>query len=191
MSRHSDFIDDATLRAQVLEHTRRYSRSGPSLIGEVLAGMDGSHRPFFPFVEWAKANSFKYPPAAKELLRNCGSAAEAFFAQPFTLREGVEYCDRRAFTKDWMLELQLPCARYYIDAAVSHGKMSLAIEIDGMGFHHKSKQQVAADYLRERRIVQQGYTVIRFTAQEVFSDPAECWRQVEAIFTARRKGYKP
>ncbi len=28
---------------------------------------------------------------------------------------------------------------------------------------------------------------IRFTAQEVLTSPKECWRQVEAIFAARRQ----
>jgi len=57
-----------------------------------------------------------------------------------------------------------------------------------MGFHHMKAEQVAADYVRERRLVLVGCTVIRFTAQEVFSNPHECWRQVDAILEARTRG---
>ena len=88
---------------------------------------------------------------------------------------------------DVLLTLQVRCAGFRIDAVVSDATTQLAVEIDGMAFHHRTKEQVAADYLRQRRIVVKGYTVIRFTAQEVFGDAAECWRQVRAILAARRR----
>lgn len=141
----------------------------------------------FPFATWAGTNRFQYPVEAKGFLSSAGSAAEAYFAQPFVMRRGVNYVDRRAFTASHMLELQVKCGIYYVDAVVSSGDTSLAIEIDGLGFHHKNKEQVAKDYLRERRIVLAGYTVIRFTAAEVFSQAIECWRQIDAILERRAR----
>lgn len=166
----------------------------PSLVGDVLTGLyDVSdyrrvRKSTFPFTSWAAANRFDFSDEAAGFLANCGSAAEAFFARGFLKREGVQCRDNRAFTPDRTLELQVRASGYYIDAVVSSDTLSLAVEIDGMGFHHRSKEQVAADYIRERRLVLKGYTVIRFTAQEVFSGPAECWRQIEAILTARANG---
>lgn len=131
----------------------------------------------FPFESWASANRFTYPDDAAPLLRQCGSAAEAFFVRAY-------------FTRSWpgdrpALALQVPCLGFRIDAVVTAGRTALAIEVDGMGFHHRSRERVAADYLRERRIVAKGYTVIRFTAQEVFATADECWRQVDVILAAR------
>lgn len=160
--------------------------SFPTLVGEIMHAENAAP---FPFREWAIANRFQYPLDAEPLLAQCGSAAELFFARPFTTRPSVVYVsngDRlMAMSGGLVLDLQVRCANYLIDAVVSNDEMHLAIEIDGMAFHHRTREQVAADYLRERRLVLKGNTVIRFTAQEVFSGPEECWRQVRAIFAAR------
>lgn len=131
----------------------------------------------FPFESWASANRFIYPAEALDQLRLCGSAAEAFFVRAYHTREwsGVRPS----------LALQVPCLGFRIDAVVQDAKGGLAIEIDGMAFHHRSREQAASDYLRQRRIVARGYTVIRFTAQEVFADADECWRQIDVILAAR------
>jgi very-short-patch-repair endonuclease len=159
----------------------------PVLIDEVLPGaLDG--KPTFPFRSWATANRFAFHPDAGEFLSQCGSAAEAFFARHFTRREGIRFTRPTvAIADQYTFELQVRCATYWIDAVVSSSHKTLAIEIDGMAFHHRSREQVAADYLRQRRIVLRGYTVIRFTAQEVFSDADQCWRQIESIFRYSRR----
>lgn len=167
------------------------SRTFPTRISDILnndlEAVLGrrTRRPFFPFVSWAATNRFQYKEEAQLFLANTGSAAEAFFAREFTNRDGVEYCDRRAFTADRMLELQVRAGGYYIDAVVSDKTTSLAVEVDGLGFHHRSMEAVAQDYIRERRLVLKGYTVIRFTANEVFAKPHECWQQIDAILQNR------
>lgn len=161
----------------------------PVLIGEVIpAALGAKDERFFPLRAWALCARFEYPIEAEGFLGRCGSAAEAFFARPFTLRPDVEYPrGKLAVAGLYSLELQVPCAGYRIDAVLNDSSTSLAIEIDGMAFHSRSKEQVANDYLRQRRIVLKGHTVIRFTAREVFQSPEECWRQVEAILAARRQ----
>ncbi len=52
------------------------------------------------------------------------------------------------------------------------------IEIDGHEFH-KTKEQRERDYKRERYLMRQGYTVIRYMGTEVFLNPKEC--VIEAI----------
>jgi very-short-patch-repair endonuclease len=159
----------------------------PELLGAILPLGFYSDDRLFPFQAWAEANRFEYPIEAQPFLTKCKSAAEAFFARPFTFRDGIEYPrENVAIAGDHVLELQVPCAGYWIDAVISDYKTSLAIEIDGAAFHHRTKEQIAADYLRQRRIVLKKYTVVRFTAREVFADSEECWRQIEAILAARR-----
>jgi very-short-patch-repair endonuclease len=162
----------------------------PRLLGEVIPAGFGSDEILFPFQSWAAAHAFKYPPAATDFLSRCRSAAEAYFAREFTLRPHVQFPAGQAglaIAGDVCLQLQARCGGYWIDAVVSGLRSTLAIEIDGMQFHHLTREQVAADYLRQRRIVLKGHTVIRFTAGEVFVDAAECWRQVDAILAARSR----
>lgn len=157
----------------------------PTLVGEHVLTAIGE-RPQFWLGPWASGNGFKYPRDAYDFMNKCGSAAEAYFVREFAERKDVSFeGEGKARAGSLEIELQVRAANYYIDAVVTDGKTRLAIEIDGMGWHHKTKEQVAQDYLRERRIVLQGYTVIRFTAKEVLSSPAECWRQVYAIMERR------
>jgi very-short-patch-repair endonuclease len=153
----------------------------PMLAGDVL------QRERFPFVSWARANGFKYPAAAEPLLQRCESAAEAYFLRAFVDRPSVEILGAEgARVGDTFVEIQKASRLARIDAVVHRYKLrlSLAVEIDGMGFHHANADQVESDYLRERRLVHDGYAVVRFTAREVFRDPQECWRQIDAILDA-------
>jgi len=50
---------------------------------------------------------------------------------------------------------------------------SCAIEIDGYEYH-KTKEQREHDYKRERYLMKNGYTVVRFTASEVYLEPRKC-----------------
>lgn len=161
--------------------------SFPTHIADVVEDVVGGGRPHFPFRSWAAANRFEYKPESLPFLQHCGSAAEAFFARPFTIRIGAEFPKERVAVVDsHRLQLQVRAGLYYVDAVVSDGKTSLAIEIDGVAFHRWTQEQVAQDYLRQRRLVLLGHTVVRFTAREAFTDPNECWRQVYAILAKRR-----
>lgn len=160
----------------------------PSLAGEstssAIPGMESA--PQFPFVSWSVANGFHYPPEAKALLVGCGSAAEAYFLRAIAGRPPYRMDGSEATYGRWAVRVQWPVRKYRLDIGLLGQGFNLAIEIDGIGFHHRSVEQVAADYLRERRIVAQGFTVIRFTAQEAFSKPDECWDQIDHILASRK-----
>lgn len=141
----------------------------------------------FPFESWARENGYPYRAAWVPFLTRCGSAAEVYFVRPFLEREGCQVRGITATLGPVSVTLQYEIKGYYADVLVTDGAFQLAIEVDGLAFHHRSREQITADYLRQRRIVARGYTVIRFTAPEVFKDAAECWRQVDAILAARRK----
>jgi very-short-patch-repair endonuclease len=167
--------------------TGGWTRDGfPSPVGAVLQNMDVGLTDRFPFHWWAAGARFEYIEAAKHLFCKCGSAAEAFFLRPFTEMVGVTFTATAA--KSGVLELipQLVVGKHRVDFALHGPTVRLAIEVDGLSFHQRTAGQVEADYLRSRRVIARGYTVVRFTAGEAFREPAECWRQVDAIIVNRR-----
>lgn len=154
--------------------------SQPSPVGAIVAELDVTNGNF-PFFWWAVGARFQYPEAARHLFAKTGSAAEAFFLQPAASFPGVEFLPDRLAWNGLEVIPQLAVARARIDFAVHKGRQRFAVEIDGREFHHRSNEQLDADYLRERRILSIGYTVVRFTAVESFRNPGECWRQLLAI----------
>jgi very-short-patch-repair endonuclease len=159
--------------------------SFPTLAAELIAES-------FPFASWAAATQFTFPAPASRFLARSGSAAEAFFLRAITTDHQILVFDegngaryQTATGTKAVVTPQLRCFQYHIDAAVVSKNTKLAVEIDGMGFHHRTAEQVAADYIRARRLTLAGYAVIRFTAREAFNEPAECWRQIDAILDAR------
>jgi very-short-patch-repair endonuclease len=66
--------------------------------------------------------------------------------------------------------------------------VKIAIELDGHEFHEKTQQQVRKDKARERAIVQQGVTVLRFSGSEVVRDGRGCVEEVEKFL---RKTIRP
>lgn len=166
------------------ERERQRWGNTPTIAKEALAEYANPGRPPFPFESWAREARFQVPEGSAPFFCRCASAAEAFFIRPFIAR-GVVFSEDRAVKDRTELAVAVPCRRYFIDAVVTTGTFRLAIEIDGLAYHHRSRQQIAADYLRERRLVLAGYTVIRLTAPEVFASPEECWRQIDAILETR------
>lgn len=154
-----------------------------TIIGDVAEDL-GLDR--FPFLWWASGAGFKYPGEARHLFCKTQSAAEAFFLRPFTERILVEFEPDRVVHYDTAVLPQHRVGKYRLDFAVHDGATKLDVEVDGGQFHHRSSEQVEADYLRARRIIACGYVVVRFTATEVFRDASACWKQVDAILDSRR-----
>jgi len=78
---------------------------------------------------------------------------------------------------------------YFVDFAIPvydlrmrKGKIFI-IECDGHDFHEKTKEQAQRDKVRERALVKQGCTVLRFTGSEIFRQPGKCASEVfDTIF---------
>jgi very-short-patch-repair endonuclease len=81
--------------------------------------------------------------------------------------------------------IEIDGAAYRIDFVVEalSGNIKFAIELDGHDFHERTKEQAARDRQRERSITKHGYTIIRFTGSEVFSNPRKCIEEVIEIVT--------
>lgn len=59
-----------------------------------------------------------------------------------------------------------------------------AIECDGHDFHEKTKEQAREDKERERELIKNNYTVIRFTGSEIYNNAYKCTREVfDIIFS--------
>jgi very-short-patch-repair endonuclease len=183
--RHAVPADDFPMPGADRERTGYAADRFPFLIHETMRAKDVFGRQPFPFRSWASANRFAYRPESLPFLLACQSAPEAFFARAFAERPSATFEDRIARADGVVVELQARAGLYRLDAAVSTRDVRLAIEVDGLSFHVRKADQVTADYLRQRRIVCAGFVVVRFTAQEVFANAAECWRQVDAILAAR------
>lgn len=167
--------------------TGGWTRDGfPSPVGAVLQNMDVGLKDRFPFFWWAAGAKFDYPAGAKHLFAKCGSAAEAFFFRPFTEMDGASFTATSAKTPSLELIPQLVVGKHRVDFALHGASVRFAIEIDGLSFHQRTAAQVEADYIRARRVIALGYTVVRFTAGEAFGDAIECWKQLDAIICNRR-----
>lgn len=86
-------------------------------------------------------------------------------------------------------ELKSGGTAYRIDFVVTWPgqKQKLAIEIDGHDFHEKTRQQAARDRARERSIIREGYTIMRYTGSEVFSNPRKCVHEVADLISQLKR----
>ena len=78
-------------------------------------------------------------------------------------------------TDRFVLQPQVQVGNYRVDFMVDG--MMIVVECDGYD-QHKTKEQMAKDYKRERYLVSQGYTVIRFTGSEINKDPDGCAKEL-------------
>jgi very-short-patch-repair endonuclease len=83
-------------------------------------------------------------------------------------------------------KLNIEGVDYTIDFLVQSAdkRLKLGIELDGHEFHERTKEQAARDKARERKIVRQGYTILRFTGSEVFRNPRKCVNEVLDFLTS-------
>jgi very-short-patch-repair endonuclease len=72
---------------------------------------------------------------------------------------------------------------YRIDFAITKGgaPIKLAVELDGHAFHEKTPLQASKDKQRERALVREGFTILRFTGTEVVRNPRKCLNEVADV----------
>jgi very-short-patch-repair endonuclease len=81
------------------------------------------------------------------------------------------------------LEVTAEDRTYRIDFGVTKaGKAAkLGIELDGHAFHERTPSQAAKDKQRERALIRQGFTILRFTGTEMVRNPRQCLTEVVAV----------
>ncbi len=98
---------------------------------------------------------------------------------------GSYYVDFSLCPLTWFINECEPTPSVEILKKISTEFPKLAIEIDGH-WHEKTSEQVEKDKQRERFLIAQGYTVLRFSAREIFSDVQRC---VEELYQLVQKSY--
>jgi len=63
--------------------------------------------------------------------------------------------------------------------------LKLGVELDGHEFHERSAEQVRSDNARERHIIRQGITVLRFSGSEIVRNSRACVSEVLEFAKAR------
>lgn len=76
---------------------------------------------------------------------------------------------------------------YRIDIALYEkwydgSEVKLAIECDGHEFHQRTKEQAARDKRRDRFLLSQGWTPLRFTGSEIHRDAAQCVEEIVSFY---------
>jgi len=77
---------------------------------------------------------------------------------------------------------------YLADFAITFPWARLLIEIDGREFH-SSREDRQKDYRRERALIEEGWTVLRFTGVDIYHGVAYCADQVWRILRRRALEY--
>lgn len=65
-----------------------------------------------------------------------------------------------------------------LDFAFISSTIRLNVEVDGHEFHERTKEQARRDRSRDRELTADGWTVLRFTGQEVWADALGCVDQI-------------
>lgn len=73
----------------------------------------------------------------------------------------------------------VPGRRWEVDIVIEQWR--LAIETDGWAFHGKFKKDFLRDRQKDRALVLQGYTILRFTAGEIFKDPEMVMETIDQV----------
>ena len=108
----------------------------------------------------SKSNNYHYNPQLKKYaqkLRNDGTKAEACLWK-YALRAGK--------LKGFKFRRQRPVLNYIADFMCP--ELMLIIEVDGMS--HWDEEVVTRDKIRQKKLEEIGFTVIRFNDEDVLSD---------------------
>ena len=76
-----------------------------------------------------------------------------------------------------------------LDFALVRDDVKVTVECDGHDWHERSKEQAASDKSRDRLLLADGWSVLRFTGSEIHADPIKCAE--EAITILRGVAPKP
>lgn len=87
----------------------------------------------------------------------------------------------KPITIAWNVNQDYRVGCFYPDFFISFHHFLYVIEIDGFSCHEASKEKATLDKQRERMILKYGYIPIRFSAQEVLSDPINCVKETLQI----------
>lgn len=92
--------------------------------------------------------------------------------------------DILGYDKKFYLEKEYPVkldnVPYVIDYFEPTSK--IAIELDGFNYHEKSKRQTQYEKKRERRLVMNGFKILRFTGSEIKCNPIKVLSEIYSLY---------
>lgn len=101
-----------------------------------------------------------------------------------TIRTRVEQKMAKALIKEGIrFEQNYFLKGYEVDFWIE--RAGLVIEIDG--FSHLSKEKSTSDQIKDRKLCDQGYTVIRFTNHQIYNNLIHCVQEVKTIIYRTKK----
>lgn len=99
----------------------------------------------------------------------------------------IKNCDLLGYESNMILipqyELKSKKYIYYIDFVEPFTK--LAIELDGFNFHYLNQEQVVHDKKRERKIIMEDFTILRYPGTEVHNNPVEVLEEIYHTYCLR------
>jgi very-short-patch-repair endonuclease len=88
-----------------------------------------------------------------------------FFIQYILIKKA--FPAKNDYLKNLILRPQYKVGKYRIDFAIIKKNIKIAIELDGFAYHDKTKKQFISDRERQNHLVKKGFTVLRYTWDEV------------------------
>lgn len=70
---------------------------------------------------------------------------------------------------------------YEVDFAITHKGLNIIVECDGEEWHTRTDEQVARDKKRDKKLLGQGWIVLRFSGSDLYRNPAKCVERVKLI----------
>lgn len=81
---------------------------------------------------------------------------------------------------------QVPLGAMRVDFLIGR----TVVELDGHEWHERTPEQAERDHKRDRQLIAEGYTVLRFSGREVIRDPRACAEEAIEISRALAGGIK-
>jgi very-short-patch-repair endonuclease len=141
---------------------------------------------------WAACESWeKASPKCQSPIEELLLAELLFSIDGYSLVEWDGVPEDRATKLSWKTTLTVQAqigpyrADFLLTCRADDHTRRLVVECDGHDYYERTKEQAQRDKARDRYMVAEGITVIRFTGSEIRRDPRHCRDQIEVVLNDR------
>lgn len=91
---------------------------------------------------------------------------------------------------DWRVREQVPVGKYFADFLIETPEAGvIVVECDGHDFHERTKEQAAHDRRRDRFMIANRITPVRFTGSEIYRDASGCVAELIEIVVEMQRDH--